>query len=372
MTIQFKDVPKSRLPFIYVEFDNSKAQKYDFDLIYRVLLIGTQTDKAELNKPYAIKSPKDAADKFGTNSVLHQMSEAFFANASNSSVYAVAIPENATDLKDLIKNIKDVQFHLIANPYSHLLKDLQNDLNERFSPHRQLEGHMICAIKGDVEELTKKRNELTTPHITLFAAGREKEISEAIWSAAITGVVARYGQEDPAAPFKSCPIQGVHPGTEEDRFTRSEREALLQKGVSTWYSQNANLPRIELLVTTYKNELNEADESYLYTNTLLVSMAIRHSFVSYFGSKYARAKLADDGVFYPTGVQTLTPKIGKSEAVNLFKSWMDKGWVTGLDEFKNSLIVERKSGEPTRLDFYLEPKYISQLNVIAAKISFLI
>lgn len=238
MPIPFNSIPHSRVPFIYVEFDNDKAQRHDFDLIYRVLLIGKKTDGlAELDKPYLIQSVKDAKDKFGATSELHQMAEAFLANAKESKLYAACISDGAKDLKDLFAKIKDSQFHIIVSPQIDLIKGLEGELAERFSPKRQLEGHVIAAIKGDVKETVEKGKGLSSPHVTLIAAGKSNLTSETVWASAVAGVIASYGQEDPAAPFKSCPILGVIADSEEERFTRSEREELLKNGISTSYTQ---------------------------------------------------------------------------------------------------------------------------------------
>src|SRR6185369_17033406 len=110
----------------------------------------------------------------------------------------------------------------------------------------------------------------------------------------------------------------------------------------------------------------------LSLNTLLTLSYLRFSFVNYFAAKYPRHKLADDGAIVNPGAPILTPNTARCEAIALFLSWQEAGLVEGFDQFKSDLTVVRNTKDRTRLDFYMSPRLVSQLNIIGANISFLI
>jgi len=280
------------------------------------------------------------------------------------------------NLEECIKKIADKQFHIIVNPYTdqESLHVLDQDLTERFLASRQLEGQMIAALGGDDVVLTDSKQ---TPlqhskHMTFLATGKNSPTPSFVWAAALSAVVANEGQVDPARPFNTLPIYGCLPDEDGSRYERAARARLLDAGFSTYNVDFNGNPRIERLITTYSNINSTTDQSYLSLNTLLTLSYLRFSFVNYFSAKYPRHKLADDSAIVHPGSAILTPKTAQCEAVALFLSWEEDGLVENFDQFKSDLIVERNTKDRGRLDFFISPRLISQLNVMGAKISFLI
>ena len=282
----------------------------------------------------------------------------------------------SVDLSSCLKKISDKQFHLIVNPYtdSDNLNLLDQDLSDRFSASRQIEGQMIGAMGGDDGILVDptKTNIVHSKHITLLSSGKNSPTQNCVWAAALTSVIANEGQADPARPFNTLPLYGCVPDEDGSRYERAARARLLQVGFSTCSIDFNGIPRVERLITTYLNANAPEDQSYLSLNTLLTLSYLRFSFVNYFAAKYPRHKLADDGAIVQPGSAILTPKTAQCEAIALFLSWEEQGLVENFDQFKSDLIVERNTKDRGRLDFFMSPRLISQLNVIGAKISFLI
>jgi len=73
-------IPESRIPFIYVDFDNSKAITPGGSQAYNVLLIGQKLDTAvgPSLTPTLIRNEKDVSDLFGYGSMLHLMAKGYF------------------------------------------------------------------------------------------------------------------------------------------------------------------------------------------------------------------------------------------------------------------------------------------------------
>ena len=94
MAIGFNQIPADvRVPFAYVEFDESGAVVEAGVQPYRSLLIGTKraTGTAAVGDPRRLAAPGDAAREFGIGSLLHQMAIAWFSVNQTSEVYGVAL-----------------------------------------------------------------------------------------------------------------------------------------------------------------------------------------------------------------------------------------------------------------------------------------
>lgn len=284
--------------------------------------------------------------------------------------------QGAIDLTEGLSQIFDHQFHLIVCPYLDFenLKRLDEDLKDRFSASRQLEGHLIGAFLGkEADLLDEKKTKLVhSKHMTLLAVGESSPTPAWVWAACLTSIIAKEGQTDPARPFHTLPILGCMAPEESARYERATRSRLLQEGFSTLSVDFNDTPRIERLITTYLNPQSPSDESYLSLNTLLTLSYLRFSFVHYFAAKYPRHKLANDTATLQPGCAILTPQTAKCEAIALFLSWEERGLVENFSQFKTDLIVQRNTKDRGRLDFLMSPRLVSQLNVIGANISFLI
>ena len=94
MAIGFNQVPvDTRVPFAYVEFDESGAIDEPGIQPYRALMVGTarSTGAAATREIVRIASAEDAARAWGIGSVLHQMAQAWFRVNITSELYGIAL-----------------------------------------------------------------------------------------------------------------------------------------------------------------------------------------------------------------------------------------------------------------------------------------
>lgn len=99
MPINFDQIPSAtRVPFTYVEFNNSGAVTGPLRKVYKTLVIGQKlpAGTAQYLKDYTITSNEQAADLFGEGSMLHNMIKAFRANNSNLNLIAVAVEDSSS------------------------------------------------------------------------------------------------------------------------------------------------------------------------------------------------------------------------------------------------------------------------------------
>lgn len=98
MTVPFNDIPTNlRVPFIYVEFDNSRAVRGPALMPYRNLVFGQRlaagTKKAL--EPVRVTSAAQAREYFGKGSMLDIMCAAQFAADSMTETFVVALDDEA-------------------------------------------------------------------------------------------------------------------------------------------------------------------------------------------------------------------------------------------------------------------------------------
>lgn len=279
------------------------------------------------------------------------------------------------DLDTAIAALGDIWYNVIAHPWgadATSLTSLEEELTRRFGPMVQAGGVAISAAIGDFSTLATLGETRNSPHSCIVEM---HEIPSACYSVAgaVAAQVAFYGAIDPARPFQTLALPGVLPPLEADRFTNEERNLLLYSGISTTKAGAGGVLQIERLITTYrKNPANADDMAYLRVNTMLTLAYLRWDFRNYFATKYPRHKLADDGNNFGPGQPIMTPKLGKAEAVARARAWESIGLVEDVDGFAASLICERASGDPDRLDFLIKPTLVGQLVVTGVQIGFLL
>jgi phage tail sheath gpL-like len=489
MTIGFNDIPTTlRVPFAYIEFDNSKAQQGPSIQPYKTLLIGTKiaAGTATVETPITVTSEAQARTLFGAGSVLFAMYKRYFqgdkvtpvtciaqaptgtaavgklsvaagtataagevalyiggirygvsvavgdirtdvataivaaitaeaesyctavinginayevdvtfktlgefgndcdirlnyldSDSNVAGVGAITITPFATgatnpDIDDVIAVMPDDQFNVIVNSYMDATNrgKLEAEMDDRFGPIRQNEGLVFMAMTDSLANLTTLGNSENSKHFSIMGATGPSPYWE--WAAAAGAQAAKSAQADPALPLQTLPLVNILPPQESEKFSLTERNALLYDGIST-HRVVGGVVTIERLITTWQtNGAGAPDTSYLDVETLFTLSFLRYSFRNRILAKYARSKLANDGTRFGAGQKIITPLLGKAEAVALFAEWETAGLVEGADQFKRDLIVERNQSNPSRLDFLMPPDLVNQLRIIGCQIQFLI
>lgn len=279
------------------------------------------------------------------------------------------------DVQDVLDVLGDQWFQTIVMPYtdSANLLAMHTELDDRFGPIRQLDGWCYVARRGTVGELTTFSSDKNSQYITCMNAGGIPNSTEE-FAAARAAEEAGSLETDPAVPVKTLAMVGIVPPQLEDRLKWDDNNALLYSGISTFDIDAGGQVIIQQSITMYrKNAAGAPDIAFYKVNTLATLAFIRYDFKNYFLVHYPRAKLADDNGYIPSGQQYLTPKTGKSEAINIFKHWMkDLGIVENLEQFKTDLVVRISTEDKNRIEFLLTPNLVNQADIISAIIQYII
>jgi phage tail sheath gpL-like len=277
-------------------------------------------------------------------------------------------------LSAAIAAMGDEWFHAVASAFRDAsnLAALKDEMDSRWGPIRQIDGHVIAAASGTVGAMISLGSGLNDKHLSIVAT--QKSPTPAYEVAAETAsIVAYYAAIDPARPLQTLSYVWMKAPARSDRHTQTERNTQLYSGIATVRVSPAGAVTIERMVTTYRiNEAGGNDPVYLDIETMLTLQYIRWDWRNYVLRKYPRHKLANDGTRYAPGQAIVTPLVMKAEAIAKFTDWESQGLVEGFAQFKRDLVVERNAGDPNRLDVLLPPDLVNQLRVCATKISFLL
>jgi phage tail sheath gpL-like len=281
----------------------------------------------------------------------------------------------APDLTPVVAAMGDEPFDFICNPFNDLISmevlgDAMNDTAGRWAWDKQIYGHVYSAKHGMVSELAAYGTTSNDQHISVFSA--EPLVPNPAWeiAAAFTAANSQPISIDPARPTQTIMLAGITPAPKGKRFILAEKQLLLFKGMATGMVTGGKL-RIERAVTRYqKNLWDQADASYLDSETLHQIAYILRDLKSCITQKYPRHKLANDGTRFGEGQPILTPSVAKGEICARYAKLEDKGIVENSKAFAENLIVERNADNPNRLDVLLPPDLVNQLRIFAVLMQF--
>jgi phage tail sheath gpL-like len=277
---------------------------------------------------------------------------------------------NPTLAGAVITALGDEEYDYIIHPYtdSASLDAIAAELNEstgRWSWARQVYGHAYSALRGAVAALTTAGALRNDSHHTLAAIDVDCPNPAWEYSAAYGGANAVCLNADAARPTQTTVLNGILAPRPGKRFLLTERQSLLSYGIAT-SSYGPGVVRVERAITTYqKNAFNQADPSYLDSETLHTLTEVTRRLRSRITNKYPRHKLANDGTNFGPGQAIVTPNVIRGELVAEYLDMERDGLVENVALFKKYLIVERNGTNPNRLDVLLPPDLINGLRIFA-------
>lgn len=272
--------------------------------------------------------------------------------------------------------VADEQYHYIIQPTldDTNLDALEGELEDRFLPLNDLQGHAFVATIENHAGCTSTGNARNSPHNTIIGIKGAPNNPEE-WAAALGAVAAHNLNIDPARPLHFLKLKGLLPPRMEDRFTRAERDTLLYDGIATTIVDTGGNVLIERCITTYqKTALDTLDPTFLDVQTLATLGEIRYQYRARMEKIFLlpRFKLADDTFPVQPGSKVATPSIVKGEIIALFTLLRDRGLVENLDDFIENLVVERDLTDRNRVNTLLPSDLINQFRILSSLLQFIL
>ncbi len=247
---------------------------------------------------------------------------------------------------------------------------LETELDGRWGPLVQQDGMIYAGtvgMFGDLSAVGAGRNS----QFSSFMGGGASPTPDFEWAAVTAAIDSN--EPDPARPRQTLKLPNVLPPVKDALFDQSERNLLLQGGISTFTADPSGQVFIERLITTYQQNAAAIDDTtFLNVNTMHTLFALRYTLRVRIQLKDPRHKLASDGANYGPGQAIVTPRVIRAEILALFSEWELLGWVEDFDQFSEELIVERNASDKDRLDARLGPNLVNQFRVFAGQIQFIV
>lgn len=272
--------------------------------------------------------------------------------------------------------LPDEIYDYIVMPYtdSTNLTATHAELDSRWSGLRQLEGKAFTAYNGTLAQQSAFGNSLNSEHIAVMGYYNSPTPPDE-WASAMFGVAGLASQADPARPLEPLAVPGLLPPPPSDQFTASEQNILLYDGISTFTVGRDGTVYTQKLITTYQvNALGAPDVSYLKMRDMLLLAYLRQSARARMSVKFIapRYKLVDDGNPVGAGTYAVSPSAARDELIALAVLWWIAGYIENIDQFIADLVVERDIANRDRLNALLSPDLVNGLEILAAKIQFLL
>lgn len=290
-------------------------------------------------------------------------------NGVNVALTVMSGGAGSPDLTAAIAAMGDEPFDFIATPWHEsgsldVLEAEMNDATGRWSWLRQIYGHLYCAKRGTLAELSAFGRARNGQHVTTLGVEPLTPASPYEVAAANCARQAVFIRIDPARPTQTGELNGLLPAPTGKRFTIAERQVLLSSGIAT-QTVSSGVMMVERAITMYqRNKYGAADNSYLDSETLHTSAYVIRRLRTLVTSKYGRHKLAKDGTRFGSGQAIVTPAVIKGELNGEYRLMERLGIVENSELFAEHLIVERDS-DSSRINVLFPPDYVNGLRVFA-------
>lgn len=268
-----------------------------------------------------------------------------------------------------LRNLGAVRYHYIAADFTDAanLRALANELNDRYTALRQIDGRCFVALSGELGDASTENTMLSavqsinSPHIVLVPRGNSPQ-HPAFWAAAWCAVLSRRLADDPAANTTDMEINDL----EADEFGFDDRQTMLANGICTYRVDSSGTVLVERVVTSYtENSDGARDTSYLDIQVVETVSAIRTKINQEARKRFKTWKLARTEENFGAGSKVMTPGVWRSFLAELYQTYFIQGvqWCQDFEAYKQSIIVEVKAGSKTRLEYRHRPVLIGQLYI---------
>ncbi len=284
------------------------------------------------------------------------------------TITAMASGATNPTLTTALTNLGDMPFDAIVIPWNdatslNALKSFLDDTTGRWSYANQIYGHVFAALRGTVSARTTLGLARNNQHETISGL-YDTPLPAFLMAANTAGAAVASLRSDPALPLQTLATDIPAPPV-ASRDTLGQRNTCLYDGISTYSVGDDGTVSIEGMITTYqKNGFSQADDSYLYVETMFTLMAVLRRLRGVVTSKYGRKKLADNGTRVLAGSNAVTPNTIRADIIAQYRE-MEGDLVENGDAFAEQLIVERNTVNRSRVDVLWPGDLIGGLRIFA-------
>lgn len=270
------------------------------------------------------------------------------------------------DIAGLLKGLGATRYHYWASEFcdGKSIKAISDELKDRYTAMRQIGGRCFISLSGEIGDVSSegtmlyKAESINSPHIVLVPHWMSGDLP-CVWSATWCAVLGRVLADDPAANTSDTELLGLT----GDEMSSSDRDALLNAGISTYRVDTTGTVLAERVVTSYtENSDGARDTSYLDVQVVETVDAIRTYINQMARKRFKRWKLARTEESFGPGSTVMTPGVWKGFLAELYQEHFIKEvqWCQDFKSYISSIFVEVKADSKTRLEYRHRPVLIGQ------------
>lgn len=178
-------------------------------------------------------------------------------------------------------------------------------------------------------------------------------------------------EDDRARPLNFVELVGVvAPDDPTDRLSRTEQESCLSNGVAPLMEGPAGSVQIVRSITTYvQDAFGSDDDTLLDVQTMRVLFYVRYALRTSFQREFSQVKVADEA---KTPNTTDPTKIKQFILGKLYQLEQDVGYLEGVEDHADLLVVERDSTVVGRVNASIPADIVDGLHVFAASVDLIL
>ncbi|MDL2401252.1 phage tail protein [Rhizobium mayense] len=284
-------------------------------------------------------------------------------------------------IQPLLDAIANTWFTSVISPFSDATNMglLEAWVAARYVATAKLDVQAYVAKRGTFGQLGTFGALTNTPFVSAMGLNRPK--SNAFNIAAAVGALAAFHlTNDPARQLRSLVLPGIVAPDEIDQFEDTEKNLLLQTGISTFEHLPDGTTTISRLITTYKTtSLGVADRAWLDVMVPATMSRIRYDWASYTTLLYPRAKLVKDdstaansNSYDSDGNQdaVVTPKKMKATWTARCKLYEKRAWIQDVANTVKQSTFAISDSDKNRLEGRPLVNIVGNLMVFAQSLQF--
>ena len=193
-----------------------------------------------------------------------------------------------------------------------------------------------------------------------------------MWAASLAGVASFSLADDPSLQLRNLALPGILAPAPGDRFPDTERNLLLESGISTFKVEVDGTVVLEKVVTEYTTSAaGVPDTAYHDIMAPKVASRIRYDWIGYIDLLYPQNKLADDGtVAAEYGPTIVTPNRLKAHWASRSLLYERYGWIENSQATAAQSSFQRDLTDRNRVNSRMQYQRIGNLMVLAASLEF--
>lgn len=247
-----------------------------------------------------------------------------------------------------------------------IFQDFMDGIAGRWSPFQQLYGHTVTANIGSFSGLGTLADARNDPHQTILGI-MQSIMPSWQWASSLAAVMLTHWAAPPelSRPLQTLELRGMFVGSDDDEsFDPTERQILLEKGISTFHVDDDTTCRIDRVRTLRKtNVFGDPDPSWADAITMFQAQYLVRAMRAMIQGNFSRAALTTDESGIPGFA---SPMLIRLAIIHEYRRLEKLGLVENSNLFAQFLIVERDEVDRNRVNVLMRPDFVNQLRVVAA------